>query len=645
MEWIKQKIPFYTVVFKRLLLALLMYQLIRFAFFLINKKYFGNIGLFDYPELVFQSLRFDLSITLTINVLFILMGIFLLPYVKSLFLKGFAHFVYVLTNAVCFIFDIADIGYFPYVRKRMNSDVFDLIGKKSDFIDLMPSYAQEFWYVFVLILVFVYLFHWIASRCIPLLKTSSPLRFGLPSLGFDILVLTLTFLGIRGGVQLKPLQAIDALAVVENTHVPLVVNSPFNILHSMELKRMVPVSFMTDEEFSSYYQPIKNYHKTGKGKPDNIVLIVLESFGKGYTGVGGRKSFTPFLDSLMQQGLSFSNAYANAFRSADGIPACVSGIPHFMDDALSYSPYASNDIDALPLLLKRMGYSSAFFHGGSNGTMNFDAFAKHAGFDFYFGRNEYDQDQDYDGTWGIWDEPFLQFAANRQSDLKPPFFSTIFTLSSHEPFGLPKSFKVDRIKKLKGIQRGIAYGDYALEQYFKLASTKDWYSNTLFVITADHNFLACVDSLDFYNQRLGLFSIPMLLYKPNSDFKLKGSNANLVQQIDILPTVLEYVNYPDSFFAYGKSMFDTTRPSFSFHLIDNYYYFRYQNRVVTAYGETIQSTFSFDKDSTLKNPLPQEDSLSKDAIQYYKAFRQLLYQTIPSNRMSHKTYGVNSNVQ
>jgi phosphoglycerol transferase MdoB-like AlkP superfamily enzyme len=644
MNWMKPELPYYVTAFKRLLVVLLFYQTIRLAFFIINHSYFKSVQLGDYFHLVYQSLRFDLSLVLTVNSLFLVLTLLLIPYKGNLILRNITHWIFILTNVLCFGFDIADIAYYPYVRKRMNSDVFDLIFKKSDFIDLLPCYLQQFWFVPLLIVLFIVLFSWVSVRFASL-KSHEKIKLKLSALGIDLLFFALVFVGIRGGFQLKPLQSIDALAVTESSEVPLVVNTPFSILHSFELKRMVPIHFMSEFEVYSYYQPIKSYRKNKIPTKDNIVLIVLESFGKGYTGAGGRESFTPFLDSLMRNGLNFSNAYANAFRSADGIPACVAGIPHFMDDALSYSPYASNEIDALPLLLKKIGYTSAFYHGGTNGTMNFDAFAKHAGFDDYIGRKEYAQDADYDGTWGIWDEPFLQFVGKHQSQLKQPFFSTIFTLSSHEPFGLPSNFNQDKIKKLKGIQRGIAYGDYALQQYFHTVSSQPWFENTLFIITADHNFLACRDSLNFYNEKLGLFAVPMIFYQPNQARNIKGNRSNLVQQVDILPTVMDYVSHPDSFFAYGKSMFDTTLAATSFHLFDNYYYFRHQNRVVTAFGETIQATYDFNLDSTLTRPLPSNDSLGLVAIKYYKAYRQLLFNTIPENKMSYKTFRLNGMAQ
>lgn len=621
----------------RLGVVMLFYQLSRLLFWLINRAYFTELGLDDFLSICLYGIRFDASLVCLVNLPYIVLFLSTMPFIRAAWYRGLLNVLFLSTNGLCFIFDLADIGYFPYVRKRMNADVVDLIGKKSDFLDLMPSYFREFWYVFLLIMVLTAVFILLIRQLNKRFYLIENQRITFYRIGIILIVAGLSVLLIRGGFQLKPLQTIDAMVYVNNTHVPLVVNTPFQILHSFELRKMQAVSFMSEEEVLRCYHPVKQYHTADNMKKDNIVLIVLESFGKGFTGLGGRESFTPFLDSLARAGLVFQNAYANAFRSADGIPACVAGIPHFMADALPNSPYAAQSIDALPLLLKPKGYTSVFFHGGTNGTMNFNSFAGHAGFDAYKGRSEYGHDADYDGTWGIWDGPFLQYTAHELGTMKSPFFATLFTLSSHEPFAVPATYQNERIRALKGIKRGIAYSDEALRDFFASASKQAWYKNTLFVITADHNYMACSDSLDFYNKNLGLFSIPVLFFHPGNP-DLKGLNTGLFQQIDIPATVLDYLQYPGPFFSYGKSGFDTVQPAFGFHLIDNYYYFRYRDRVVAAYGEEIKATYSFSSDSTLQHPLPVSDSLSTEAVLYYRAFRQLLYNTIPRDRMNLKNW-------
>ena len=622
---------------RKLLLVMLMYQIIRLIFFFVNHVFFNEVDFSQYFKIILFSIRFDASIVFTINLPFIVFSLLSFSIIRNKTYSFILNIWFVFTNSICFIFDLADISYYPYVRKRMTSEVFDLIGKKSDFWDLLPNYAIEFWYIFVFVFLLLFLFIYL-NKIINKISYYIEYQYIINYyIIFKLIFLALSILIIRGGFQLKPIQTINALVYVNNTELPLVVNTPFSIAHSFEQKKLKSLQYFSEQEMQTYFNPIKNYSSSKAPNKVNVVMIILESFGKSYTGLGGRMSYTPFLDSLMQKSLLFSNAYANAFRSSDGIPACVAGIPHFMEEAFATSSYATNKIDALPNLLKKIGYSSAFFHGGTNGTMSFDAFASHAGFDQYFGRTEYDNDKDYDGTWGIWDEPFLQYAIKTMDQQKQPFFNTIFTLSSHEPFGLPKDFKNESIQKLSGINRGISYTDEALKRFFETASTKSWYKNTLFVITADHNFLASIDSLQYYTTKLGLFSIPVLFFQPGKTPQAV-ENKTVFQQIDLMPTILDYIHFPNSFFAYGKSGFDTTQHSMTYCLIDKYNYMIANEYAVAGYEENIDGIYHFKTDSFLVNKIPLTNSSAKQTINLYKAYKQLMNNTILENRQSVETY-------
>nr|MBP6316422.1 LTA synthase family protein [Chitinophagaceae bacterium] len=573
---------------------------------------------------------------------FLYLALALCPFTKtsSRLIKRLLSFLFVLSNGVAFIFDIADIGYFPYVRRRMTAEVFHLIEKKSDFLDLLPNYLQKFWYVSILIVVLMVFLLFIAKR-IAAISNSQGLT--IRNAVLYLLCMGGAVIAVRGGLQLRPITLSNAVVIDESENIPLILNTPFSILKTLESEKLEDLTFFTNEELKTYFNPIKNYGAGPHGerqifKNQNVVVIILESFGKGFTGIGGRKSFTPFLDSLMEVSRTFDFAFANAYRSADGIPAILSSIPYFMNDPFPLSPYATNQIDALPSLLKQKGYATSFFHGGTNGTMSFDSYCKNAGFDKYFGRKEYGNDDDYDGTWGIWDEHFLQYFSQTLSTEKEPFFSTVFTLSSHEPFAIPKKDRNQPFAKLKGIERGVAYADRALQLFFQTASKTSWFDNTLFVITADHNFLAYNDSLGYYNQGLGLFSIPVLFYSPK-DASLKGLDHNLMQQLDIMPSILDYMNYDKPFFSFGKSVFDSTTTSFSYASINNQYYMLNAPYLITAQFDKVTGYYDYRSDSTLRtNLIASGDSSFLQNKNKYHAFLQLLHHSIIHNEQSFQTY-------
>ena len=159
-----------------------------------------------------------------------------------------------------------------------------------------------------------------------------------------------------------------------------------------------------------------------------------------------QNSFTPFIDSLIQESLVFTNGFSNGRRSIEGIPAVIAGIPSLMNSPFITSAYSGDKFYSLPYLLKQEGYNTSFYHGGTNGTMGFDNFCKAAGIDAYYGRYEYNNDKDFDGNWGIFDEPFLQFMAKSLDKTPQPFMASVFTLSSHHPYTIPEKYKNKFIK-------------------------------------------------------------------------------------------------------------------------------------------------------------------------------------------------------
>jgi len=196
----------------------------------------------------------------------------------------------------------------------------------------------------------------------------------------------------------------------------------------------------------------------------------MESLGSEYTALAkDKQSLTPFLDSLADKSTQFVNAYANGKTSIKGIPAIVAGIPTLFDGSFTYSAYNANSFESIGSLLKKKGYSTSFYHGGNNGTMGFDVFAKAAGFDRYYGRNEYPNPVDYDGHWGIFDESFFQFFKAQLDQEKKPFATCFFSLSSHHPYTLPEKHKGRFKGNSLAIGASIQYADYALVQFFETA--------------------------------------------------------------------------------------------------------------------------------------------------------------------------------
>lgn len=526
----------------------LLFSAQRLLFLLLNRGSF-----MDPPLSAFiGGLRFDAS---AIAWLF-------LPWTVSMLVmpttKGWLHKLQVglfhLSTVICFFLNCTDLEYYKFTLKRSTADLFGIAGGGDDLAHLAPVFAKDYWYIVLIFLASIAVAHLgyrYAARRWP--ETAKPWW------GWRICLVGLTALCSRGGVQYMPLAVLDASAYAPPAYMPLVLNTPFTVMTSIGKPVIVERTFMPQADADRFW-PVKHHYGQSKLVPGtpNVVVIILESFSATYSHVlnGGREGYMPFLDSLMTNGLYYTQAHANGRRSIDGLPAIVASMPKMMEEAFITSPYADAPFTSLPNVLAAKGYGTSFYHGGHNGTMGFDAFARSAGYQRYSGRDEYPNEGDNDGVWGIRDEPYLQFWAQELNKEQQPFFSTLFTLSSHHPYQLaPKD-----AERFKGgvltIHPTLKYADNALREFFNSASRMPWFKNTLFVITADHTA-----DLERNGEQSGSaydFWIPLVYYMPGVIAPM--ADVRTTQQIDILPTVLDLIGHDKPFFAFGSSTLRMERP-------------------------------------------------------------------------------------
>lgn len=553
---------FFTLL-KKTGLLLALYSLCRLLFYWFNHSYFSDLGMGDLFLILCSGLRFDTSAIILSNSLFILLYLLPLPAREKSWYRKLLAFLFVTVNSVAILANCVDLIYFQFTLKRTTADVFNFFGGGigNDLGRLLPLFLKEYWYMFLIWLV-LSVFTWYSYRKMDTNK-SYPWnkKTYLSQSLVALLALGLSILGYRGGFQLVPITSVDAGSHTSAKYIPLVINTPFSILKTVDLNRIEPKIYYTDEaELLSIYNP---YHKaeTGEFKKLNVFIIALESFSKDYIGAinGKGKGATPFLDSLIGESRTCVNAFSNGKTSIMGIPAIVSSTPSWMNEPYISSAYGSNQITSIASQLKKMGYNTSFFHGGTNGTMGFDGFSKVADYDHYYGRTEYNSEADYDGSWGIWDEEFLQYTAKTVNTKKEPFFATLFTLTSHHPYKIPEKhqnrFKDGHLE----IEKAISYSDYSLRRFFSTASQMPWFKNTLFVLVADHTG---VTDDKFYQNKIGNNCIPIIYYMQGSD--LKGMDSVFTQQIDIQPSIMDYINYPYPYFSFGNSLFDTTGQHYAF---------------------------------------------------------------------------------
>jgi phosphoglycerol transferase MdoB-like AlkP superfamily enzyme len=294
------------------------------------------------------------------------------------------------------------------------------------------------------------------------------------------------------------------------------------------------------------------------------------------------------------------------------------------------TPYSTNDISSLADALRAKGYYSAFFHGAPNGSMGFQAYARTAGFDAYFGLDEYGNGKDFDGWWAIWDEEFLQFYAGEMGKMKQPFITSVFTATSHHPFHIPEKYKGKFPQGEHPLLECIGYSDYSLRQFFREMSRYEWFENTLFIITADHTNYP---SHEEYYTDLGLYAVPILFYHPGGN--LKGVVDSIpVQQTDIMPSVLGYLNYDLPYFAYGQDVFSTkAADKFAVNYNNGTYQLLKNDCMLQFDGEKTKAVYNYKTDLLLHNNLKGETAGENEMEMLVKSVVQQYITRMTENRL------------
>lgn len=590
----------------RLGFVLLLFTLTRILFYIFNAHNFEIDSLGNGLLLFIAGIRFDLSAIFYLNILLILMHVVPGTFKDRSWYQLLGKIYFVVVNGGALGANFVDVKFFDFEHKRLTADMFSSVWLGADFSNMLPQFLHDYWYLFLLWFVVVASLWWLYPKAKTIdgkTQKLSSLKSLIIQIFAAIVILGLGILAGRGGLQMKPLRIITATTYTSAQNAGLVLNSPFTILQTLKKKEISGRKYFasTDEVKSHFNNSVEpDTVLVAKWDKPNVVVIILESFSSEYTGFfGGKKSYTPFLDSLAQHSWSFRNAYANGKRSIEAMPSILASLPALTDDAFITSRYGSNRFNSLPGMLSEMGYSTSFFHGGHNGTMGFDSFAGAAGIKKYFGKNEYRGPDGEDGGWGIYDEEFLQFFAEELTSFKQPFFSAVFTLSSHHPYTVPDRYKGQFEEGALPILKTIGYTDFALKHFFEEAKKQPWFAHTLFILTADHT--AQPMGLYFGN-KVGNYDVPLIFYYPG-DPSFKGSSSIVAQQADIMPSVLQLVGYNKPFISYGNSLFNSTSTHFAVNYMSGIYQLIQGNYCLQFNGEKAIALFNYTEDSLLKRNL------------------------------------------
>ena len=623
-----------TVAARNLLLLLALYTLTRLFFFLTCPTLFPDVTTDHLLEMLRGGVRFDLTAVLYLSSAYILLTLAPLPErwrMNPAYRRVTRGFFFV-PNALGILANCVDMTYIPYSDRRTTCTFFREFAHDANLPQIILHGMLDYWYV-VLFTLAVLIILWKGYGNYMVAPRKRRVLYYVTETAVLLLTVYFVVIGIRGGFgrYTRPITISNAMQYVNRpTETALVLNTPFTLMKSLETQTYVNPQYFPEAELEQIFSPVHNCPQN-VSKHFNVVVLILESFATEHVGFfnprldgGTYRGFTPCLDSILARSVTFEHAFASGRKSIDAMPSVLSSIPMLIEPYI-ITPYATNAVSSLADVLGRQGYTTAFFHGAPNGSMGFQAYARSAGFERYFGMDEYLADpasdpRAYDGTWAIWDEEFLQYYCRTLSDLPEPFCTAVFTASSHHPFAVPERYEGRFPDGPQPLCRCIAYSDYALGRFFREAARQPWFERTLFVLTADHTSQLYHD--EYLNER-GLFRVPIAFYMP-ALLTPRLDSTQVVSQTDIMPSVLALTGCDEPFFAFGEDAL-TGPKCHNYAVCYQHPYFQ----IISRNGLLL-----FDGNSVVQTQGALSDDEQSDMLRYLKAYIQQYIERMISNRLT-----------
>lgn len=630
-----------------LTLAMLLFMVARAVFIACNwDKYSGHMDSALMLDIFKGGLRFDLATLFYINGLYIVLYLLPLHLKETRLYYAALKILFTVANALALMANLADCVYVRWTGRRTTATIFSEFANEDNTLKIIGTELTNNLLLLLLFIVAVWAM-WKLYRKPVVPSRRNPITYYASSTAALAIAVLVAIASIRGGLDrtTRPITLSNANQYVNRPiEAAAVLNTPFSIIRSAGKPAFDVPPYMDNHEAETLYSPLHlPADSVGEFRPMNVVILIVESFSRAYIGALNRelndstyRGYTPFTDSLITQARTYRHSFANGMKSIDGMPSVLSGIP-MMIEPFFLTPAALNDMGGIAYYLKDKGYTSAFFHGAPNGSMGFEAFARRSGFDRYVGLDEYCQSpdhngrDDFDGSWAIWDEPFLQFYAEEMSRMPQPFVTSVFTASSHHPFAIPSRYR--DLYPEEGdhpLLKCIRYTDSSIGRFFETARKQPWFGNTLFVITSDHSMHPIAPK---FATGLGQYASPIIFFAP-SDPTMRGiDTCRVAQQTDILPTVLNYLNYDRPYVAFGVDLFNTPPDStWAFSYNSGMYQYACGDYFMQFDGDRVKSVFRFRDDEELRDNLaatlpdsvivPMETRLKAFIQQYARAMKE-----------------------
>lgn len=550
------------------LLWVIAFQIARFLFFVYQYFTTGQHTLSIFVSSAWHGLKMDISFSAYLLLLptLIMVGTANRWKWYQVFLN---YYTFVVSLLVALIITV-DLEIFRVWGFRLDSTPLHYLGHPKEAMASMAAAP-----LVLLILIFIAfggLLYWAHYRfgITPLAKLSKSQQFLTP--GLFIFLSAALIIPIRGGFQLAPMNESSVYYSPDNFANQLAVNPSWNFFSSLFNKpefETNPFEVMRNDEAKSLVsslstQKSESIQVVQVDSATNVIIIIWESFtAKVVAPLGGLPNITPQFESLAKEGILFSAMYASGDRSDKGLISILSGYPAQPTTSIIKLPTKTASLPSLPNVFRSKGYSTSFYYGGETEFANIKSYLLQERFEQIIDKNSFDE-KEMNSKWGAHDHVVLNRLMKVLDEKKAPFFSTLFTLSSHEPFEVPVKTVIEGKDNEHLFLNSLHYTDASIGAFIREAKTKPWWDNTLVIIIADHGHPMPKTVSDKPSQ----FHIPMLWL--GGALKNKGMVIDSISsQVDLASTLLGQFGLNTEPFVWSSNLFQTGRTPFAFYSFNN----------------------------------------------------------------------------
>lgn len=439
-----------------------------------------------------------------------------------------------------------------------------------------------------------------------------------------VILLFLNFWCIRGGFGVAPNSQSMAYFSKHQVLNQASLNTEWNLMSTILASKKThknPYLYFDEKEASSTTRQlfsadsVNNSTILNTTKP-NIVLIILESFTADLTKtLGNEVGITPTFDQLISDGLLFSQIYAAGNRTDKGIIGTLTGYPTLATGSIVKWPEKMQKLPAISSELANNGYQTSFYYGGESEFDNYKAFILSHNYQRLVDRNSFDK-KDMNSKWGAYDALVFNKQLQELNVARQPFFSTLLTLTNHEPFEVPGSYKFGNSDIIQKFKSTAYYTDSCINAYLTEAKKQSWYKNTLFIFIADHGHLYPKNNREIFEPQR--YHIPLLFYGDVIKKEFRGTQiAKVGSQQDLAATLLAQLNLPTKSFNWSKNLFDPKTNDFAFFSWDDGFGFIDGKHCVT---------FDNIGKNVLYNSAPKDTAQTNVILRKGKSYLQTAYQ-------------------